>query len=341
MHKLFLIFAGFLFFLGSCGPGKSSKENDTAVTDTSRVFLERLNKQIAEDGSNPDLFNKRARFYLADKQLEPALKDASKAISLDPKKPDFYITASDVYLMMGQPQKASDVLVRALEKDPSNHEVVLHLARLNLIIREYKTAMQYVNKSLEKEPDNNPQAFFLRALILLETGDTVRAVTDLKKTVELDQNQFDAYMQLGELYAMKKDRIAADYINNALRIRPNSKEALYMLGMFFQDNGMYEQALETYARLEKADSSFRNASYNQGYIYLVYLKDFPKSIKYFTDAINKDPVYAEAWYNRGYAYELSGDHENAYKDYKKTLELRVNYDKAIQALNRIDRGRKK
>lgn len=335
MRRVLTFLWVFLLFLGSCGPGKGTGEKTTAQ-DTSRQYLEKLNREIADDESNPELYNSRAKFYLADKQLESAIKDAARAISLAPGKTAYYITASDIYLLMGQPQKASEVLVNSLKKNPSDNETILHLARLNLIIREYKTAMTYVGKSLENEPSNNPKAFFIRSLILLETGDTIRAVTDLKKTVELDQNNFEAYMELGDLYAMKKDKIAIDYLNNALRINPKSKEALYRLGMFYQDNEMFDQALMTYARLEKTDSSFQNASYNQGYIYLVYLKDFPKAIKYFTDAIHKDPGHAEAWYNRGYAYELSGDYNNAYKDYKKTLELKVNYDKAINALNRLD-----
>jgi tetratricopeptide (TPR) repeat protein len=144
-------------------------------------------------------------------------------------------------------------------------------------------------------------------------------------------------VELGELYAMRKDPIAADYLKNAIRLRPDSKEALYMLGMFYQEAGKYEYALETYSKLAKVDSTFKDASYNSGYIYLVYLRDFKKAAGYFTTALQRDPGYTGAMFNRGYAYELSGEYSKANRDYKHVLELKPNYQKAIDGLNRIDK----
>jgi tetratricopeptide (TPR) repeat protein len=68
----------------------------------------------------------------------------------------------------------------------------------------------------------------------------------------------------------------------------------------------------------------------------VYLKDFKKAVQFFTESIKKDPEYAEAYFNRGYAHELAGDYKNAYADYQKSLKIKVNYDKAIEGLNRLD-----
>ncbi|MGE5423776.1 MAG: tetratricopeptide repeat protein [Syntrophothermus sp.] len=337
MRNFFCLIAVSLFLL-SCGSGKEEKKQITGQ-DTLQVALETLNKEIAGDGSNPDLYQKRARVYYSTRKFDLALQDINKAISFS-EKPGYYITMSDIYLMMGQPQNASGALTKALELAPGSNEVLLALANLNLIIREYKTSMEYIRKSLEAEPVNNPRAFFLRGLVLLENGDTVSAVEDLKKSAYLDQNNYEAFLQLGELYSMKKDRMAVDYLKNALRVKPGNKEALYLLGMFYQETGKYDQALATYDSLKKVDTSYKSASYNEGYIYLVYLKQFDKAIKCFSDAITKDPTYAEAWYNRGYAYELSGDYANAARDYKRTLEIRVNYQKAIDALNRLDKVRK-
>jgi len=103
----------------------------------------------------------------------------------------------------------------------------------------------------------------------------------------------------------------------------------------------FEKAIQSYTRIMQVDSSFRNAPYNIGYIYLVYLNDFRQAALYFSRAIQKDPGYAEAYYNRGYAYELSGQYDKAYSDYKMTLKLKTNYQKAIDGLNRLDRIRQK
>jgi Tfp pilus assembly protein PilF len=58
--------------------------------------------------------------------------------------------------------------------------------------------------------------------------------------------------------------------------------------------------------------------------------------KHFTDAINIDKNYAEAWYNRGYCYELMGDVMHAKSDYQQAIMIKANYQRAIDGLNRVD-----
>jgi tetratricopeptide (TPR) repeat protein len=323
-------------FLVSCNPGNNKKTSDGGSADSLTSGIDDLNKLISENSSDPDLFHKRARLYLLKPDLDLALKDLNSAITLSPGNPSYYITLSDVYLLRGETKNCEGSLAKALSVDPFNNEALLKLAKLKLIVREYPAVFENVKKALAAEP-LNPRAYFIRAIALLETGDTVRAVGDLKKTVDQDQEFFEAYLELGELYSMKKDKIAADYLRNALNIRPDNKDALYLLGMFYQETGQYEKAIDTYAILGKVDTTFRNAPYNTGYIYLVYLNDFKKAIIFFSQALRRDPEYAEAYYNRGYAYELSGQIEKAYSDYKSSLRLVPNYQKAVDALNRLDK----
>ena len=89
------------------------------------------------------------------------------------------------------------------------------------------------------------------------------------------------------------------------------------------------------------DTTFRDAHYNIGYINLVYLLDFKAASECFTKAIEIDSLYAESWYNRGLSYEQLKEYQKAYEDYQKALKLKVNYDKAIEGLNRLDKLLKK
>ena len=307
-----------------------------SVQDSLALVLHDLDNRIESHPSDADLFQQRAKYYLVDRQYEKALTDIGKAISLAPKQPSCYIILSDVYLGMGKPDNSNDALLKAISVDPRNNPALIRLAKLSLIMKDYKSTFEYVKKALDVE-SINPQAYFTRALAYLEKGDTATAVEDLKKTTELDQKYYDAYVELGELYALRKDPVAVDYFKNAIRLRPQSTEALYNLGMFYQETGRYTDALRTYDTLAKADSSFKDAYFNRGYIYLVYLGDYSNAIGYFSGALQKDPGYVEALFNRGYAYELSGKYSQAAKDYKHVLELRTNYQKAIDGLNRLDK----
>ena len=336
MRKFLLPVSLIFLILISCVHDRNGKTGKKITPDTTRLTLESVNIKIAADQSNPLLYNQRAKIFTLDKEFDKALKDINKAISLSPKNPLFYITLSDIYLIQGQTKNCEESLKHALSLDPESKDAILKLAKLHLVVKEYPATFQDVQKALTLDPVN-PQAYFIRAIALLEKGDTNRAANDLRKAVDQDQSYYEAYLELGELYSIKRDKIAIDYLKNALKIKPDSKQALYLTGMFYQDNGQYEKAIETYAVLSGADTTFRNAPYNTGYIYLVYLKDFKLAVKFFSEAIKRDPAYVEAWFNRGYANELAGNYKNAYTDYQMVLKLKTNYDKAIDGLNRLDK----
>lgn len=335
IHFPVFILVCFLAFF-SCDPGSKNRTNQVSGSDSSEIILQTLTKQIEDDASNPGLYHARSRYFLAEHQFDNALKDINKAITLEPGKGIYYITLSDIYLLQGKTNNCYEALAKAISVEPSNVDAVVKMAKLCLIIKDYSKTFDYVKRAIEINPVN-PKAYFIRSVALLEKGDTSLAVKDLMKAVDQDQSFYEAYIQLGELFSIRKNPMAADYLKNALAIQPESKEALYMLGMFYQETGQYDKAITTYQRLQKADTSFRNAPYNIGYIYLVYLKDFPLAVRYFTEAIKKDSAYYEAYYNRGYAEELKGDFSKSYEDYQKTLKIKVNYDKAIEGLNRLDK----
>jgi tetratricopeptide (TPR) repeat protein len=330
---VFLLMIAPVLFLASCGPGKD--KGPLSAADSLQAVLAKLNEDIADDPGNAVLYHERARFYMGDQSFDKALTDTRKAITLDERNPALYVTLSDIYLFTGQPESSSEALNKAYALEPQNNAVLLKLAKLSLIMKDYPKTFEYVNQSLAVKKIN-PQAYFTRANALLEQGDTTHAVGDLMLAVDQDQGYFEAYVQLGDLYALKNDPMTSAYYNNALNVRPASRETLYKLGMYYQENGQFEKAVQTYQRIMQVDSTFRNAPYNIGYIYLVYLNDFGKATGFFTKAIEIDPEYFEAWYNRGYAYELLGNTEDAYRDYRQTLKIRVNYSKAVDALNRLD-----
>jgi tetratricopeptide (TPR) repeat protein len=334
--SLFFILLTALFLVTSCGERPKVAENTKSGKDTLTILLQDLTKKIADHPSDPSLLQQRSKYYLLDHREKKAFEDITKAISLSPDKASLYITLSDVYLEMGKPDNCNEALLKAIALEPHSNPALIRLSKLSLIIKDYRATFEYIKKALDVEP-HNPEAYFTRALAFLEKGDTVAAVEDFKRTVDQDQRYYEGYVELGELYAMRKDPVAADYLKNAIRINPGSKEALYMLGMFYQETGKYEDALGTYAKLATVDSTFKDAPYNTGYIYLVYLHDFRKAASNFTIALQRDPGYIAAMFNRGYAYELAGDYPKATKDYKHVLELKPNYQKAIDGLNRIDK----
>jgi tetratricopeptide (TPR) repeat protein len=298
--------------------------------------IDAISKKITDDDKNAALYNQRAELYIKAERLNDALSDVNKAISIDSKMPAVYLTLSDVYLLQGKPGNALEAIQKSISIDDKYAEGYLKLAKLYLVMKDYDKTSQNINKVLNLDP-NNAKAYFLMGFALEENGDTIKAVEGYQKAVALDPQYFDAFIQLGSLYALKKSPLAAGYFNSALMVKPNSKETLYMLGMFYQENEQPEKALETYKRMIILDSTNKLPFYNSGYVNLVYMKKFKEGAELFSKAIKLDPKYIEAYFNRGYCYELSGDFVKARLDYEKALKITPNYPNAIEGLNRLDK----
>jgi tetratricopeptide (TPR) repeat protein len=335
----YTLLAGFLVLLiiSGCNPGLIDRKDDNGISksDTLNSMLETLNQKIASDKNNSSAYHERALYYLEKEDYTNAFKDITSAIEIDSTITDYQITLADTYIGMGKLQKGVEVLEQAVERDDQSMDAYLKLAEISIVFRDYKNALNYTDKALKLD-DLESKGYFLRGVVFLENGDTLRSIRNFQRAAEYNQQYFDAFLQLGVIFSKKNNDLAIDYFNNALNIRPDDTETMYYLAMYYQNTGKYEEAIQVYNSLLVKDPQFYFAIYNIAYINLVYLKNFQEAIDFFTQTIEINPEYADAYYNRGFAYEMLKDVENSRTDYKKTLEIKANYEKAIEGLNRID-----
>ncbi len=323
-----LLFIGALLI--SCG-GNKSKVVDKNIPEELRI----LNEKLESNPNDVALLNQRANYFIKQKQVDLAMTDISKAIKLDSTKSDLYLTLSDVYFLGGKYLGCKEAIAKAILRNPTDKNAYVKFAELSLYYKNYDEVFKSVEKALEIDKVN-PKAFFVRGYAHKENGDTSRAIQNFMEATAQDPNYFDAYIELGLLYACKHDKLAVTCYQNALKARPNSVEALYNLGMYYQENEDFDNAIIQYSSILQFDSKNKLAPYNMGYIYLKHLSDFPKAVKFFSNAIVADSTYLDAYYNRGLSYEGLKDYQSARNDYAKVLKMNVNYKLAIEAMNRLD-----
>jgi tetratricopeptide (TPR) repeat protein len=333
-YLVLLIIAAISF---ACQQKKTTTQNERKIdnTDTLKDRLNELTSLIQRDSGNAGLFNERAALYSEKENYHEALKDALTSVEIDSTRSDFFVTLADAYLGLGKLQPSLQSLDKAIALDPKNKKAILKQAEIYIIFRDYKKAMDYIDNVIKLD-ELEPKAYFLRGVVFLENKDTSRSIRNFQKAIDVNQDYFDAHLQLGMIYAQKKNKLAVDYFNNALNIKPDNADVSYYLAMYYQETGGYDEAIKIYEGLLLKDPEFYYALYNIGYINLVYLRDYPKAVEFFTKVIELKPDYTDAWYNRGFAWEMQKNVENSQQDYKKALELTPNYQKAIDGLNRID-----
>jgi tetratricopeptide (TPR) repeat protein len=93
----------------------------------------------------------------------------------------------------------------------------------------------------------------------------------------------------------------------------------------------YTEALKTYKKLLALRPSDGAIVYDYATC-LLYLGRHEAAIQFFTQAVELNPQFPWAYYNRGVAYHLRGDLTQAIKDYASTLERRPSYAVAYNNL---------
>lgn len=329
---ILLVSVVILSVIYSCSFNKKEKEN--TKSDSLAPFLSIINAKIAENPKVDSLYKLRAAYYLGIGKPDSALSDIRRAINLNNQVSEYHILMGDIYLAMSNVNASRSALMQAFELDPKNVEPSLKLAELHLFTKEYDKVYIYLDKAVEIEP-GNARAYFMRGFAQLEQGDSVKGIQNIQKATEMNPEYYDAFVKLGYVMSAKHNPMAEQYFKAAIKLQPRSVEARYGLGMYYQESNQPQDALKEYDMLLTISPAYRDAFYNIGYINLVWKIDFDKAIENFSKAIAIDPAYAEAYYNRGLSYEMQHKFDLARKDYKQALRLKENFEKAIQALNRI------
>jgi tetratricopeptide (TPR) repeat protein len=322
-------------FLFSCTAQVENTDVETQAGETVDSVLVSFNEQIKNNPKDASLYFGRAKhFFEKRKDVDGAMSDMARVFLLDSTKTEYYVYLSDLYLTKGLFPEVKSTLETGLVRDEENIDARMKLAEMHLYLREHKECLSNLDRVLRKDR-YNAKAYFIKGMAFKEVGDTAKAVSSFHTTVEQDPDYFHAYMQLGLLYSLKNNKIALDYLNSAIKIKPTSIEAWYAAGKFCQDNGMIEKAKEAYHNILEIDPEYKHAHYNLGFIHSEYMSDYKMAIQHFSNAIQYAPDFHEAHYMRGFAYERLGDKKNAAINYTKSLQVEPDYTLAAIGLGRV------
>jgi tetratricopeptide (TPR) repeat protein len=332
-----IIFMCAFFLVHSCTPDKQeNKKEEKPAVSTQDSEVERLSKAIEANPKDASAYYQRAKIYEGQKKFKLALNDINEAVANDSTKSEYFLTQANVLFANLLVPQSLEAFQKCIELDPKNIEAYLKLAELNLYIKKYKDAVQNANDVLRIDK-HRAKAYFIKGFVFKEMGDTSNAISSFQTCTEQEPDNYDGYMQLGLLYGAKRNKLAIQYYNNALRLDPKSTEALYDRGLFYQDNGDLQKAIDDYQAIIQIDPSYKEAYYNIGYINLVYLDKYQEAVTYFTNAINSAKYYVDAYYNRGLSYEKLGNKAAAEADYKEALSIMPTYKLAIAAMKRLEK----
>ncbi len=188
-------------------------------------------------------------------------------------------------------------------------------------------------KAIGEESDYY-QAYDALGECLFNMGDIVDAVTQFKKAYFLNPRYTRAAYDIGRGYELlKKDKDAEMLYQRALAIQPmNDLEAVtlthYRYGLVLKRQELkrkpeaqdFGPAIAQEEAAVAMDGDFSEAHNELGRLYDL-IGRYPAAIGQFTDAINLNPQYAEAWANRGVSHWHDGDWDLALSDCLQSVNV--------------------
>lgn len=304
------------------------------MTDSLPAELKSIYQKYFSDVKNPEFYAEKAYYFFKESNYDSAYSCMYKAITFSSQNSKYYLSLANLYLAANETRKSKETLQQCVKSDSTNAEALMKLGELFFLVKKYDSAMFYINRCIMYD-ENNAKAYFEKGMILKESGDTALAVETFQNVVEIDAQHYDAYIQLGLLFAAKKANIAIEYYNSALKIEPKSIEAIYAKAKFFQDAGDWKNAEVQYKNILLLNPKNQDANFNLGYVYVEMNKP-DEALKYFDAAIKNDANYFKGYYGRGFCFKKMGRPNEALSEFKKCLTLSPDFQPAYEEAKEIN-----
>ena len=321
-----LIFSS-IIFLFSCSERNISSNEPSSIADLSKALLEQPNDTAL-------LIQRRNRF-IESGELEKAIIDQQQLFSIDTSNLNYRYDLADLYfeLYPSNPIYISKSLALISDNYTVFPPMLLLRAKLYYVLQNYSQSLKDINTYLPSYPFD-AEAYFFKGLNYKDMGDLEMAQSQFQTAVEQDPNYVESYEQLAFIYYYKGDSLAKYYFKNALIADSSLLSSWYNLGMYYQNQGDFYNAKQSYYGMLRRDSLNKDANFNLGYISLEE-ESYESAIKYFSFVISQNSSYASAFFSRGLANKFAGNKDFARKDFEMAVELSPKFKEAKDELHSL------
>lgn len=121
------------------------------------------------------------------KQYENAIKGFTQSTVVKPNYADAFHNRANIFFKTGRLDLARDSYETALRFSQALHQTYISLIQIDLMEKKYDLAGFHAQKLLQLQP-NNPQAWFIKAVVLAQTGNITGAKEALENSLRIDPN---------------------------------------------------------------------------------------------------------------------------------------------------------
>jgi superkiller protein 3 len=195
--------------------------------------------------------------------------------------------------------------------------------------KNWAGALGAYTKAIDARP-KEPAYQLHKGLALINSNRKNDSVPYLAKVIELDPQSTDAqsaeaFLQLGAIQIEKRDWPNAQRtLKSYVALRPNDSLGWFNLGVSFDYDGKFNEALDAYGKAQKIDDKNASIRNNVGRIYFKRGK-LDDAVTELQAALALDPQSSDARHNLAIVYS---EQARALDKEKKTAESKAKFDAA-------------
>src|SRR5580704_7208077 len=272
--------------------------------------------------------------------LQHNYPEAEKAfltvLELDPAASDGLRGLMNVYLAEKDPNKAVAVAKAQIAKSPNNSGFYdLFGTTLSGSLEDYPGAEQALRKAIQLDP-NNTDAIIKLGQVLIKRGASDQAIALAEQGVKDHPHDAPLQLFLGERLEAQQnwDGAKASY-QRVLEVQPNNPIASNNLAMLMvETKGNLDVALALAQTARRGMPDSANAADTLGWVY--YNKgSISSAIPLLKEAVQKDPNDASFQYHLGLAYKDGGDVKAARDHLQRVLKISPNFPDAQDVRSKL------
>lgn len=315
VELIFLI----LPWLSSCNGRITYSPNRKIDSILNLPEIKFLTDSIKKFPNDPEIYLSRSEILFQLKQPLLAKINIMDAIKLEPNSYFPYYAMGEILLYQDSPILAAQYLKKAIILSGGNYHEKLEYSRALFLGKKYQASICYLKK-MEKLFPGVAEIYGMESQNLEAIKDTTFAIDKMKMALQLEPDNYDVLMAMGDLYRKINNRNCLIWYRKANFLNLTKGEPLYSMALYYEINENNSQAEKFLNQCINVDDHYTKAYILLGKIILK--KKHPRKALAILDlAVKVSPTNPKIYLMRGICQEQIGDSIEAKHDFQRSLDL--------------------
>lgn len=289
--------------------------------------IDAYTQAISLDPHQAEYYSARGGCFYDISSYSRAIDDYTQAINLAPPHAEYYSARGGCFYNLNCYSEAIDDFTKALSLNPDEASYYYRRGYCYFCLGCYSEAIEDYTEAITIDPID-AKVYVLRGCCFGSLDEHSKAVDDFTKAFTLDSNIANrypvAYSGRGfSLMCLNMYSAALDDITQILELNPNDAKYYSLRGQCLGNLGRYDDALSDYEHAIDIDPSIVDYYINVS-CSLLKLHQYDKCISILTTALSlnaKNDDKLSIYLNRGSAYFMNGDYEEALIDFDLAISI--------------------